>query len=111
FYLRAERVVHFAWFISARVERPGDEFPERIEVRELRFGRVVIMRRAIMHIGREPDDVFDSVSLDESQQFGQLDLAPQRRAIAVGESLEIGRAVFDHDPDGHVARYHLPPGL
>src|SRR5262249_49128127 len=74
FRLRAECVVHLAGAESSCVQWPGDEFPERVEVSELRFGRVVIMRRAVMHIGRDPYDVFDPVPFDEPQQIGEFKL-------------------------------------
>src|SRR5262245_28455121 len=82
-HLRAERVVEHARPEGAGVERARHEFPERIEIAELRFLRVVEVRRAVVHVGGEPHHVRDVLALDEPEQVGELDLAAERRAVAV----------------------------
>src|SRR6201999_865377 len=51
-HLGAERVVEFVRTESAGVERPGDEFPEWLEILELRLVRIVVMRRGVVHVRR-----------------------------------------------------------
>jgi hypothetical protein len=66
-----------------------------------------------MHVGGEPEGVADAGMLDEGQQVGDLELASERRAIALGDRLDapFAVAVVLHDePDRHVGGDHLPGG-
>jgi len=55
-----EGVVEFVRSERAGIERPGDEFPERLEILELRLVRIVIMRGRVVRVGRQPNRVGDS---------------------------------------------------
>ena len=89
----AEGVVERVGTEGAGVERPGDEFPEGIEVAETEpLLRIVVVRGAIVHVGGEPHDVLDSLALDETQDVGDLEFAARAPAVAVGAILlEAGR--------------------
>src|SRR6266852_527243 len=80
----AERRVECAGAEGSRVERPGHEFPERIEIRELRARRVVVMRSAVVDVGGYPDDIPDPIACQVAEKIRELELASERRAgIAV----------------------------
>src|SRR5690606_1292437 len=83
-----ERVVQAVWPEAARVQRAGDELPERREVREPGASRIVVVCGAVMHVGGEPDDVIDARPLDEPQELGDLELSAESRAVAVCGVLE-----------------------
>ncbi len=111
--LRPERVVEEIRAEAAGVQRAGDEFPERIEVLELRAIRIVVMRRAVVHVGSQPDDVADLLALDEAQDVGELELASQHRPVAVRRAFPARaalciRAVADLQAERHVGRDDLP---
>jgi hypothetical protein len=57
------------------MQRTGDEFPERLEILELRPGRILVVGGSIVHIGRQPDGVGDAGILDVAQQFGKFEFA------------------------------------
>src|SRR5258708_599705 len=112
-HLRPERVVELIGPEGPRVERTGDEFPERIEIGELRLRRIVEMRGGVVHVGGEPDHVLDAVVLDGAQEFGDVELAAEHRPVAVGRVLELRPAfgilaVLDHQAERHVGSDDLP---
>ncbi len=93
----------------AAVRGPGDELPERIEVRRFRARRIVVMRGAVMHVGGDPHHVADAALLERLEQAGDLELAAQRRAaVAVGDRF-VKAGLMAHDqPQRHVGRHDLP---
>ena len=93
------------------MQRPGDEFPERLEVLEHRPVRIVVVRGRVVHVGGQPHRVADAGVLDEAQQVGDLELAAARRPVALGDGLDapLAVAVVDDDQaDRHVGGDHLP---
>lgn len=53
-HLRAEGFIQRVGPKAPRIQRPRDELPERLEILERCPIRVVVMRRAVMHIGSQP---------------------------------------------------------
>lgn len=49
---------------TCRRAGPEDEFPERIELLELRLVGIVVMRGGIVHVGGQPYRVDDAGALD-----------------------------------------------
>src|SRR2546429_2703140 len=45
---------------AARIQRAGDEFPERVEVLEAGALGAEMVGRRVVHVGREPDHVVDA---------------------------------------------------
>src|SRR5258708_18988799 len=89
-----KRIVEFVRPERSGMQRAGDEFPERIELLELRLVGIVKMRGAVMHVRRQPYGVGDARGLDEAQHVGDFELASARRTVALGKSLRallIGR--------------------
>ena len=87
------------------MERPGDEFPERLEVLEHRAIRVVIMRGGVVQIGGEPQRVADTGVFDERQQIGDFQAAAAR---AVGV---LNAGCVDRVADRRVGGDHFPGRL
>src|SRR6187431_2074517 len=56
---RPEGVVECAGSEGPRVQRAGNELPERLEVLKHRHRRIVVVRGAVVYVSREPDHVFD----------------------------------------------------
>src|SRR5262249_30109901 len=81
--LRTERVVERARDERAGMDRAGNELPERLEILELRLAGIVVMRRAVVHVGGQPYGVADAGMLDEREKVGDLELAAARRAVAL----------------------------
>ena len=67
---------------GSRMQRPGNEFPERLEVLKHRAVRIVIVRRRVVHVRRQPDGIRNAAVLDECQQIGDFIFAAARRTIA-----------------------------
>src|SRR6202035_5126361 len=65
----SKRVVELARPPCPRMQRAGDEFPERLEIGKYRAVRIVIMRGRIMHVGGQPHGVRNPGALDERQQI------------------------------------------
>src|ERR1700730_15552571 len=94
-HLRPKGEVYLVLEAGAGVNRTGDEFPERIEILERRLARIEIMRRGVVHVGREPHGVADSGALDEREDIGELELAAARRPIvALADRLEAEFAIL-----------------
>ena len=107
--LRAERAIEIVRPERARVQRPGDEFPERHEVGEARTRRIVVIRRRVVNVGGDPDNVADVAVADETEQLRNLQLAAERRAVVpVGDGLEAAAGVAHDHANRHVCRDHLP---
>ena len=84
---------------SAGMDRAGDKFPERIEVLERGLVRIEIVRRRVMYVGREPDDITDAPALDEGLDVGELELAAARRpVVALTDRLEAPFAILILSP-------------
>ena len=66
-----------------------------------RFG-IVIVRRRIMHVGGDPHRVAHARVLDEGQHIGDLELAAERRAVA------LRHGVRADDRDRQIGGDHLP---
>src|SRR5260370_32869710 len=97
--LRPKRQVNLVLEPSAGMDRAGDKFPERIEVLERGLVRIKIVRRRVMHIGREPDGVADAPALDEGENVGELELAAARRpVVALTDRLEAPFAIVVVSP-------------
>jgi hypothetical protein len=74
-HLRTEGVVQRVGAKAAGIERAGDEFPERVKISKLRLLGIVVMDRAIVHVGSEPNDVLDPLTFDVSQNVCDLEFA------------------------------------
>src|SRR2546421_660423 len=57
FHFRPKRVVELVRPERAGMQGTGDEFPERLEILELRLAWIVIMRGRIVHVGSQPHRV------------------------------------------------------
>src|SRR4051812_47264167 len=77
--LRAESAVQRIRAERARVDRTGDDLPERIEVGERRPRRVVVVSRGVMHVSGQPDRVADLALLELAQHPGDLVLTTTGR--------------------------------
>src|SRR5206468_4515026 len=88
---RPEGVVELLRRPSAGMQRAGNELPERLEVLEHRPVRIIVIRRRVMHVGRDPDRVANAGMLDEGKQIGDLDLAAAWWAVALPD-----RVLGDH---------------
>ena len=73
----------------AGVERSRDELPEGIELGELRAGRMVLVRGAVVDVGGDPHDVADALRLEVSQQVGDLQFAAERRQLGRGLAVPV----------------------
>ncbi len=113
--LGAEGHVEIVRAERAGMQRAGDEFPERVEVLELRLVRIVVMRRRVMHVRRQPHRVGDAGRLHEAQQIGNFQLAALGRAVVrIGNgfvTLAVGIVVPDNEAERHVGGNHLPGRL
>ncbi len=65
--LRTKCVVEGIRAVSPCIQGAGNEFPEGFEVLKLGFVRIVVMRRRIVNIGRQPHDVGNVLGLDKAQ--------------------------------------------
>src|SRR5688572_10971797 len=83
FQLRAEGVVESARRQAHGVQRAADKFPEAIELAELRLRGIVKQRGRVMNVGRQPKNVSNTMVFNEAEEFGDLQFAPQGRAVAV----------------------------
>src|SRR5215472_6903867 len=63
-HLNTEGVVGRGWAEGARMHRPGNKLPEWEKIVELRFSRIVIVRRGVVNVRREPDYVAHAVAFD-----------------------------------------------
>src|SRR6516164_4926251 len=63
--LRAERVVENVGAKRTGMDRPGYEFPERLEILEDGLAGIVIVRRGVVHVGGKPYRVANPRMLDE----------------------------------------------
>src|SRR3979490_2266506 len=110
----AEGPIDFVRPERAGVDRPGDEFPKRLEIGKLRTYGIIVSRLRIVHVGREPDYVLDPIALDEAQQFCDFQLAPRRRTVVairpglVGTLGHVGIEVGHDERNRHVARDGFP---
>src|SRR5260370_37683940 len=77
----SKRIVEFVRPERSGMQRAGDEFPERIELLELRLVGIVKMRGAVMHALRQPYGVGEARGLDAAQHVGDFALASSGRAI------------------------------
>src|SRR5256884_8277463 len=57
---------------AARIQRAGDEFPERVEVLEAGALGAEMVGRRVVHVGREPDHVVDARVLDADRKSTRL---------------------------------------
>ena len=108
-----ERVVEFVRPERSGMQRPGDEFPERLELLKLRLVGIVVMRGGVMHVRGQPHRVGDAGGLDEAQDVGDLEFAAARRAVALRKrfrALFVGGIVIDDQAERHVGGDHLPGG-
>src|SRR5271166_5054508 len=76
--LRAERAFHRHWRPGAGMDRPGDEFPKRLEMLKHCSIRVVIMCSGVVKVGCEPECVAHAGILDEREQVSDFESAPAR---------------------------------
>src|SRR5215471_5414143 len=53
---------------GAGIDRPGDEFPERVESPELRALGVVVVGGGVMDVSGHPDDVADAMFPDKGEE-------------------------------------------
>src|SRR5262245_1784433 len=113
--LRPKGEVNLVLEPSAGMDRAGDKFPERVEVLERGLARIKIVRRRVMHVGREPDGVADVPALDEGENVGELKLAAARLpVVALSDRLETPFTIVIVNPqqsEGHVVGDHLPGGM
>ena len=112
----AKGPVHLVGAEAARIQRAGDEFPERVEVLEAGALGAEMVGRRVVHVGREPDHVVDARVLDALEQARHLQLAaPGCAMLAIGHGLPLGAAlsvlaIGHEEADGHVAGDQLPGG-
>jgi hypothetical protein len=59
-HFRPEGVVELVRPKRSRMQRPGDEFPERLKILKLRFIGIVVVRGRVMHVGCQPHSVGDA---------------------------------------------------
>src|SRR5437762_14206755 len=97
----------------ACVERSGNEFPERIEIRELSLRWIVEMRCRVVNIGRNPYDITHVVFTHEGKQLCDFEFTTEWPPVTI-------RGVFKswtflsilsirHDfAERHIGRYHFP---
>ena len=91
--LRAKGLVESVRAERASMDRPRYEFPERVEVLEFRFIRVVVVGRRIVHIGRQPQGIAHLLALDEGKYIRDLKLASQGRPVVGLGNVEIALPV------------------
>ena len=112
--LRSERAVERIRPEGAGIERARHEFPEPVEIPECRPGGIVIVRGAIVNVGRQPHHVAHMLALEVAEQLGELELTAFRAAwFSVGDGLPAWRplrrrAVADVQTERHVGGDHLP---
>ncbi|KPY20432.1 putative SAM-dependent methyltransferase [Pseudomonas coronafaciens pv. porri] len=99
--LRAKRLVQHVGAIAARIQWPGHEFPERVKVLKHGSIRLVMMRRAVMDIGGQPDTIANLLRAQVRQQLGNLQLPAERRAI-----IAVGNGLPTRDTGAHLAIRH-----
>src|SRR6266511_2521104 len=97
--LRPERVVQLVEHEGAGMDWARHEFPEWLEVLEHRLVGVEVMRGRVMHVGGDPERVADAGTLDEREDIDDLELASERRSIALRDRLDAPVAVGVVDPN------------
>ncbi|MNQ79724.1 hypothetical protein D3C85_946760 [compost metagenome] len=84
-HLRAEGFIQRVGPEAARVQGAGDELPERLEVLKGSAIRVVMVCSAVVHIGRQPDNIAHGLRPQEPQQLRDFQLsALSRTGVTVG---------------------------
>src|SRR5258708_8105904 len=78
-----KRIVEFVRPERSGMQRAGDEFPERIQLLELRLVGIVKMRGAVMYVRRQPYGVGEARRLDDPRHAGDFQLASPRRSLAL----------------------------
>src|SRR5206468_8089869 len=68
-YLRTEGAIEIVRAECASMQRTGDEFPERREVGEPGARRIIMVRRGVVDVGSNPDDIRNVLLPDESEQL------------------------------------------
>src|SRR5262249_2150187 len=106
--------IEIVWPKGTGMDRTRNELPEGIEVLKCRLIRVVVVRRRIVDISREPNGIADFLALDESEDFGDLEFSAQRRTI-VGLcdclTAKFSVDVVNHvEADRHIGSDNLPGG-
>ena len=93
----------------AGVRRAGDELPERVELGERGARRIVVMRRAVVDVGRDPDDVADALaSLMNDSRPAISSSRPSGAPPSPLATASKSGAVGDHQAERHVAGDDLP---
>ena len=65
------------------MDRPGNEFPKRLEILECGPVRIVKMRGRVVQVGGDPQRIADAGVLDERQELGEFDAAAVRPGIGI----------------------------
>src|SRR4029434_6372143 len=73
YHLGAEGIVQRIGTEAAGIERGGNKLPEWVEFLILRFLRIIVMGRAIMHVSSEPNDIVDSLAFDIGKYIGDFE--------------------------------------
>lgn len=86
FQLRAERRIELAGAEGAGMGGAGDEFPEGTELGEFGLRRIVVVRRGVVDVCSDEEDIANLAVANEFQEVRNLQLPPERRAvIAIGD--------------------------
>src|SRR6516162_2710122 len=75
--MRTERGVKRNLRPGPRMQRPGNEFPERLEILKHGPVRIVIMRGGVVQVGGEPERIGYASTFNEDEQVGDLEARPR----------------------------------